>query len=225
VTGDELNCFLEINIVTKPSKSEDAAGGIVIVHCHVRGIVPTIHGNGQMADPANRFAQEALEIRKSKKRGGVLSDQEQDRLYKALFMGQLYLKDRKDMTVPCYPGENIEAMIRGGAKKSKGGTDALIGMSVVDDFPLIYDGPSSAEELWADERFRFFSMPMPRGGGARTVNCRCRFWPWEIKFEVMLDTQFVNPETLRKWLEDAGRQVGLSAWHPKYGRFIVVSVE
>jgi hypothetical protein len=180
--------------------------------------------NGQMADPANYYAIEAKSIRDEKKRGSSFTTEQADRYYKTLFIGQLYLKDRKKLAVPYWPAENVEAMIRSGAKKSKKGQSALVGITVVDDFPLIYDGPKSADALYDDERFRFTSMPMPAGGGPRTVNCRCRFQQWEFKFNVMLDTRVADPESLRRWLDDAGWQVGLSAWTPKYGRFEVVEV-
>ena len=199
-------------------------GRIVTKHCHIRGIVPCIMSNGQMADPANYYAQLSLETRAERKRGKAFTEEQGERYYKNLFVGQLYLKDRKKLTTPAWPAENVEAMIRRGAKKSKGGNDALIGITVIDDFPLIYDGPKDAEGLWNDERFPFYSMPLPKGGGARTVNCRCRFQQWEFKFNVLVDTRIINPDTLHKWLDDAGWQVGLSAWTPKYGRFEVVGV-
>lgn len=211
--------------MSKSETKELTGGRIVTLHCHIKGIVPTIMSNGHMADPANPFAIQAAAIRNEKKRGKSFTDEQSQRYYKTLFIGQLYLKDRKAMAVPCWPAENVEAMIRAGAKKSRAGQSALVGVSVIDDFPLIYDGPKTAEALWEDERFRFFSMPLPKGGGSRTVNCRCRFQQWEFKFDVLLDTRLADPTALAKWLEDAGWQVGLSAWAPKHGRFEVVSVE
>jgi hypothetical protein len=210
------------------SESEESVltnGRLITLRCHIAGIVPTIMSNGQMADPANYWAQLTAEIRSEKKRGKSFTQEQADRYYKALFTGQLYLKDRKNMAVPCWPAENVEAMIRGGAKKSRSGQAALVGVSVTDDFPLIYDGPKTADGLWDDGRFRFDSMPLPKGGGSRTVNCRARFFPWELKFDVLLDTRLADPSALRRWLEDAAWQVGLSAWTPKYGRFEVKAVE
>jgi hypothetical protein len=212
--------------VKKTQASEEATlsgGRIMTLQCHIRGVVPCIMSNGQMADPTNYWAQLCKEIRGEKKRGATFTQEQAARYNKALFTGQLYLKDAKNFAVPYWPSENVEAMIRGGAKKSRAGQQALIGVSVVDEFPLLYDGPKTAQGLWDDERFIFFSRV--HGSGGTTTNCRCRFQAWEFKFGVMLDTRMADVTTLRKWLDDAGWQVGLSAWAPKYGRFEVVSLE
>lgn len=197
-------------------------GRIVTLRCRIVGVVPAIMSNGQMADSTNYWAQLTAEIRAEKKRGKSFTQEQAERYNKALFTGQLYLKDTKNMAVPYWPAENVEAVIRSGAKKSRAGQQALIGVSVVDDFPLIYDGPKTADGLWKDERFVFYSRV--GGDGGTTTNCRCRFQQWSFEFDAMLDTRMANPESLRKWLDDAGWQVGLSAWHPKYGRFEVESV-
>ncbi len=200
-------------------------GRIVTVHCHIRGVVPTIQSNGQMSDPTNYWAQLSKEIRAEKKRGATFTQEQAERYNKALFIGQLYLKDAKGLSTPYWPAENVEAMIRSGAKKSRAGQQALIGVTVVDDFPLLYDGPKTAEGLWSDERFVFYSRVNAKGGGGTTTNCRCRFQQWEFEFQIMLDTRMADVTTLRKWLDDAAWQVGLSAWAPKYGRFEVISLE
>lgn len=207
------------------SKEKEIAteGRIVTLHCHIRGVVPCLMSNGQMADPTSYWAQTTKDIRGEKKRGATFTQEQAERYNKSLFIGQLYLKDAKNLAVPYWPAENVEAMIRSGAKKSRAGQQALIGVTVVDDFPLIYDGPKTAEGLWEDERFVFYSRV--HGSTGTTTNCRCRFQQWEFKFDVMLDTRMADPSTLRKWLDDAAWQVGLSAWSPKYGRFEVVSLE
>ena len=53
---------------------------------------------------------------------------------------------------------------------------------------------------------------------------RCRFSAWDFKFSLLLDRDQADVSDLRRWLEDAGAYIGLSAWTPKYGRFQVVSV-
>jgi len=196
-------------------------GRIVTLNCHIRGIVPCIMSNGAMADPTYHWAKAAREIKKGVKRGEIMTEKQADDYYHALFIGQLYLLDGK--TTPYWPSENVEGMIRRGAMKSKKGQVAKIALTVDDNFPLIYDGPKSAEELWADERFPFKSRIGGKNG--TTINCRCRFQQWEFKFSVLFDTTQADVSDFRRWLEDAGAYIGLSAWTPKFGRFVVVSVE
>jgi len=197
-------------------------GRLITLHCHIKGVVPTIMSNGQMAEETNWFAMAAKAVRKEKKRGDVFTMEQEERYYKYLFLGQLYLMDAEAMSTPYWPAENIEAMVRAGAKKSRDGQKALVGVTVVDDAPLIYDGPQEAEGLWEDKRFVFKSRI--GGPNGTTTNCRARFQQWELEFAARLDTRMADKETFVGWLTESSWQVGLSAWHPKYGRFEVLSV-
>lgn len=196
-------------------------GRIVTLQCHIRGVVPCIMSNGAMADPTYFWARAARDVKKGVRRGEVMTETQATNYYHALFMGQLYLLDGEN--TPYWPAENVEGMIRRGAMKSKKGQIAKIALNVDDNFPLIYDGPKSGEGLWNDERFVFKSRIGGKNG--TTINCRCRFQQWEFKFGLMLDTEQADPSDIRRWLEDAGSYIGLSAWTPKYGRFEVVSVK
>ena len=196
-------------------------GRIVTVQAHIQGIVPCIMANGAMADPTYHWAKAAREVKKGVKRGEVMTEKQAEDYYHALFIGQLYLLDGEK--TPYWPAENVEGMIRRGAMKSKKGQVAKIALTVDNNFPLLYDGPKTGEGLWADERFVFKSRIGGKNG--TTINCRCRFPQWEFKFSLLLDTEQANVSDLRRWLDDAGAYIGLSAWTPKYGRFSVVSLE
>ena len=208
--------------MSKQTEIETLSGGrIAILECHIRGIVPCIMANGAMADPTYHWAKLAREIKKGVKRGEVMTEQQARDYYHALFIGQLYLLDGK--VTPYWPSENVEGMIRRGAMKSKKGQVAKIAITVDDNAPLLYDGPKDGEGLWNDERFVFKSRIGGKNG--TTINCRCRFPEWEFKFRVLLDKGQADVSDLRRWLEDAGAYIGLSAWTPKHGRFSVISVK
>jgi hypothetical protein len=207
--------------MTKTATETMTGGQIVTLSCHIRGIVPTIMANGVMADPTYHWAKQAREIKKGVKRGEVMTEKQANDYFHALFVGQLYLLDGN--STPYWPAENVEGMLRRGAMKSKKGQVAKIALTVDDNFPLLYDGPKSAEGLWNDERFVFKSRIGGKNG--TTINCRCRFPQWEFKFSAMFDAGQADVADFERWLTDAGAYIGLSAWTPKYGRFEVVSVE
>jgi hypothetical protein len=211
--------------MTKSASAEATltAGRIVTLDCHIRGIVPAIMSNGAMADPTYFWAKTAREIKKGVKRGEVMTEQQASLYYHALFVGQLYLLDGK--SDPYWPAENVEGMIRRGAMKSQKGPTAKIAITVDDNFPLLYDGPKDAESLWADGDGQFVFKSRIGGKNGTTINCRCRFPVWEFKFSLLLDREQADASDVRRWLEDAGSYIGLSAWTPKYGRFEVVSVQ
>lgn len=208
---------------SKDTATTMTGGRIASVDCHIRGIVPTIMSNGAMADPTYHWAKVARDVKKGVKRGDVMTEQQASEYYHALFIGQLYLLDGQ--TTPYWPAENVEGMIRRGAMKCKKGQVAKIAITVDDNFPLLYDGPKNAEELWGGGESPFVFKSRIGGKNGTTINCRCRFPQWEFKFSLLLDREQADVSDLRDWLTKAGAYVGLSAWTPKYGRFEVVSVK
>jgi hypothetical protein len=48
------------------------------------------------------------------------------------------------------------------------------------------------------------------------------FRTWALKFEVSFNADLVNPEQIQLAVEDAGAQVGLCDYRPKFGRFQIV---
>lgn len=123
--------------------------------------------------------------------------------------------------VPCWPGQNIERMIKSAAVIDRKGKDIDRALQVRDDPPLIYEGPKDVEGLWADKRFVFTNLvtnPSTRGHLPRT---RPRFDVWALRFVVEYKPKFINVDALRRFIEYAGEAIGLSDWRPKYGQFVV----
>ena len=190
---------------------------LVLVRFHVRGLVPTIMHNGRLADPMNKWSR-ALKAAVAKK--SKMTDEERINAFRIEFMGSLYT-DKKGQ--PAWPGENIEAMIRGGARMSREGKNVEKGLQSDGYWPLIYDGPKNADELWELEHHRKISTVVVNK--SRVQRCRPIFPEWELKFDVQYDPEHIeNLATLRGWVEAAGRDLGLSDWRPKYGRFELLKV-
>lgn len=176
------------------------------------GLTGTILHNGQLADPMNRFAK-ALKVISGKKK-----KQEEDyiAMAKIEFMGSFYVgQDGR----PGWPGENIEAMICAGAKKSKEGQVSKMAIFVDALCPLIYKGPTDLEELWAKDEFRIAALV--KVGMSRVMRTRPIIRQWELVVPVQYDPSLVDRAVVMKWVEVAGQQVGLSDWRPRYGRFTV----
>lgn len=153
-----------------------------------------------------------------KKISGKRSKTEADfeELARLEFQGSLYWSKEYG---PCLPGLVLEAAIINGAKKSKDGMKAKAGMFIEENPKLEYDGPRTREELWKDENFRFVAPVVVNR--ARIMRTRPIFNNWSVKFNVSYDDSQVDESQVLKWLEDAGQQVGLCDWRPRYGRFEV----
>jgi hypothetical protein len=180
----------------------------------VEGIAPLIMHNGQLCDPCNAIVRsmKLITAKKNKK-----TDSDLEELARLEFMGGLYVNEEG---APIVPGEMIEAAIRDGARKSRQGKDSLSGIISDGNWPVIYDGPKTAEELWDDSRFRD-ARPVAVNK-ARIIRMRPKFPKWKLNFDVSYLEDVVNKKDVMKWVEEAGRIVGIGDFRPRFGRFAIV---
>lgn len=174
------------------------------------GVTPLLMHNGQMADPMNAFAR--LKAQVSKKRAKTDADFEE--LARLEFLGGLY---HRVETGPGIPGEMIEATLINAAKKSRKGMQAKAGLISEGFWPLEYDGPRVAEDLWEDEKFRLTIGV--RQQNQRIMRTRPRFFPWACEFEVEYLPDQLNEREITEFVQVAGRLVGFGDWRPRCGRF------
>ena len=178
------------------------------------GVAPLLMHNGSLAIPSNTYAKKIKEI--SSKRNKTDADFEQ--MAKLEWFGGLYLSNKE----PCIPGYVFEASIigkGGAARKERMGKEAAVGVWVVKDFPLQYDGPKDPYELWEIESFRF-QIPV-RVKTSSVLRTRAIFHEWAADISLQFDPELVDEESVRRWIEVSGRLVGLMDWRPRYGRFRV----
>jgi hypothetical protein len=180
----------------------------------ITGITPTIMHNGQLANPLNRWARAIKEITGKRKK----SEEDMEAIARLEFLGSLYLLDG-DSGAPCWPGVNIEIMLRDAARLEKRGKDVMRSVWVPDDAPLVYDGPKAPEKLWEIERFRDIRSAVV--SGRRIVRCRPVFHDWKLEFAVQFSAEAVNPDDVARWVRIASSSIGLSDFRPRYGRFNV----
>jgi hypothetical protein len=188
---------------------------IETLNFRIRGTAPLLMHNGQLADPANKWARAIKEI--SSKRSKTEADYEA--MARLEWMGSLYLNHKG----PIIPGRVLEGSLigkGGAARKQRMGKQAAVGLYVVRNFPLEYDGPREPEELWNDERFR--SQELVVVNQSRIMRTRPIFEEWDATVSFEVDTDFVNVEDATLWMSIAGRECGLMDWRPKYGRFEVI---
>jgi len=185
---------------------------------HLKGLVPLIVHNGQMADPTNEIVMRIKDIEKQKKRGENLSPKLAEEKKKLQFLGSLYLNEKGK---PVLPGEGIEAAFRSFARKRKKGKDSEYAIVCDDDPEIIYDGPKDPEKMFKEKRFVFTKLVGIQR--SRVVATRCRFPEWELKFTLNYMPEVFAREQVIDLMEIGGKYVGMFDWRPKYGRFEVLS--
>lgn len=182
----------------------------------IKGLVPLLQHNGQLADPMNEFVREMKKI--TRKPAKQKTDNDHAELARLEFLGGLYLDDKGE---PCIPGENLEAMLVDAARKQRLGKQAEAAIICDGNFPLLYDGPRDPDALWEDGRFRFTKGAKPPGQG-RVMRTRPIFRSWFLVFDIMFDDAILDRGQVRDLVIASGG-VGLCDWTPRYGRFEVVS--
>lgn len=175
---------------------------------------PLIQHNGQTASPINKWAKLIKQI--SSKRAKTDADYEE--MARLEFMAGLYMGSDG----PIIPQSTIDAVLIAGAKKSKEGQIAKGGVFCTGHARLEYDGPRTADELWADDRFRFATIV--RVQQARVERMRPRFEDWSATISLNYEPSVVNLARLQDWLTIAGTQIGIGDWRPQNGRFTVERV-
>jgi hypothetical protein len=189
----------------------------VYQHLSVRivGDTPFIPHNGQLSDPLNPFSQKIKTI--SGKRKKVAADYED--MAELEFLGALYMDDGK----PCIPAEMLEAVINGGARKSKQGKQASAAVFVKNPGTLEYDGPTDPNALWKNKNF-VLRVPV-RVQQASVMRTRPIFRKWASTFVVDINTDLAEVRDVLEWIKTAGAEMGVGDWRPQkrghYGLFVL----
>lgn len=176
--------------------------------------------NGQTADPRNHFSKAMKEISGKRKK----TDADLDQLALIEFLAGLYVEDG-DIVLPDHV---IESAIVAGAKKSKSGVQAKTAVFVTKGASLEFDGkPDVINSDTLKELFECGQYHLSAGvkvGTSKVIRTRPCLRRWSATIELEYDDEFVNRSQVVGFVRDAGRQVGLCDWRPKYGRFEVEEV-
>jgi hypothetical protein len=178
----------------------------------ITGVSPLLMHNGQLVDPLNYYSMRLKEVTKKK----MKTDADHAEMGRIEFYGGLYLSAGE----PCLPGEMIEAVLIRGAMKEKRGPAAKAGILVDENPALIYSGPRTPDELWADEKFRL--RVAAKVGQSKVMRTRPKFDEWSAELNVKFLPSLLNAKEIRSFLVTAGEQIGVGDWRPRFGRFEVI---
>lgn len=175
------------------------------------GTAPLLQHNARLSDPLDP-ATKALKRASSKR---TKTDDDHALVAEAEFRGSLYI----DPDIgPYIPGENIAAALFEGAKLNKLGVKVKRGMFIETDVnPLAYNGPRTADGLWADMNFRHRASV--KVGTARVIRTRPVFSGWTSSCDGVIDETQLDLDLLQQIASNAGAFIGLGDWRPRFGRF------
>ena len=73
--------------------------------------------------------------------------------------------------------------------------------------------------MWGDDQYK--DIRGVKVGTARVMRCRPIFRKWSIVVDIKYNPEMANEADVAKAMADAGQQVGLGDFRPKFGRFEV----
>lgn len=183
-----------------------------IEHISLRliGVGSMLMHSSQMADPLSPAAK-ALAAITSKR---LKTEADHARIAELEWHGSLWLHEGQ----PCLPARCIKRVCVDGAKKRNKGKTAQAAFQPDGPALLEYDGPSSLEQLWNDERFRH--RQMVRVHDLLTPRTRPCFPAWSARITGTFITTMLNRTEVFEFFKLAGVH-GLGDYRPEFGRFIV----
>jgi hypothetical protein len=175
-----------------------------------QGVAPLCLHSGELANPLSPAAKRIKKLSSKRRK----TDEDLLDLAKVEWEGSFYWSDDYG---PCVPIDNVYSTTVNGARKSKMGKEATLGIFIeglknFGDAALIkleYDGPRSMEELWGDGNSPFVYSKLVTLNRSRIVRTRPIFPQWSIRFRTKFDANVINRESVIKSMEDAGFYIGL----------------
>jgi hypothetical protein len=180
----------------------------------IEGVAPLLMHNGQLANPLNPLVKQMKAITGIRKK----SDDNHLELSRLEFRASLYVSPKGEIEIP---SEVLESCLIEGAKKSKLGKQFKSSICIMENSVLDYGEKLTVDQLW-ERSEDFVDVRGVKVGTSRVMRTRPIFRNWKLEFEVHYNAELVNPEQITLAVEDAGVQVGLCDYRPKFGRFQVV---
>lgn len=176
----------------------------------ITGIRPLLMNADTLSDPLHpKTKAHKLLTAKRKK-----TDENHEEIARSSWEACMYHDEKLG---PFMPGNNFEATLINAAKLSKLGTTFKRAVEVLEfKCPLEYSGPRDFDGLWNKG---FVDGRSVKQQQAKIIRYRPRFEEWSFTCTIKYNSDTVDRGTLLKVIEDAGEQIGICDYRPKYGRF------
>ena len=189
----------------------------------IEGTSPIIQHSAAGLDPLLPINEEKRQI--TSRKGSNRTPTDDARLRQLETVTSLWLDANEQPTVPA---SAIRAVIEKGARKLKQGTDVREGL-VVTDTQFQYDTTRYGTTVAELQDSTQFTIPVVVQR-SRVLRTRAKFdLDWSCIFNLDGDDELVSKDKLDKWLDIAGRRIGLGDWRPEksgeFGRFRVGTIE
>lgn len=167
--------------------------------------------NSRLADPLDPIVKDIKKITSKRKK----TDADHQEIARLEFMGGLYMTEGG----PILPSKWVDGVILSAAKKLREGPLVKAGFYCLSDARLEYDGPRTADEMWAKGANHLWRRDVSRLNRVSIMRTRPYFQDWSAQIECCYEDTLVNESQVDEWILIAGTQLGIGDWRPRYGRF------
>jgi len=177
---------------------------------------PALMASERLVNPNDPITKELAKYTGKRKK----TEEDNAEILRLKFLGSLYYDDSVGIY---WPGINLWASLRDGAKLSKRGQQIIRGAIVLEEFmPLKYKGPKEPEKLYKDPMF----VDVRSGvlSGRRVMTCRPIFREWECEATIVYDSGIVNHDDLISIANDAGQFSRMGTFRQRFGRYTVEEI-
>ena len=195
----------------------------MLYRIRIEGVSSLIMHSAAGLDPLLPINIEKAEI--TRKRGSNRTQADDARLRELETIGSFWLDPEGQPTIPA---SAVRSVIETGARKLKMGPQVREGL-IVTDTEFEYDEATYGTTLDELAKSTQHTVPVVLQRN-RILRTRAKFdLPWACEFAVDGDDELVSTEHLGRWLDIAGRRIGLGDWRPEksgvYGRFAMASID
>jgi len=185
------------------------------------GIRPLLLSRGEGANPFDEQGRKIKTVSQKRKK----TDEDHELLARMQFESSAYYDEQIGIYMPV---DNLMKCCENGAAKYKESSLVKAGLLIkgfvgkeLDNgaAKIIYNGPKTINELYADKRFVSLRMGKIPGSKTSILVARPIFETWSIEF--LCEYSGFTKERLIDYWTAAGRLVGIGAWRPRHGLFNV----
>lgn len=184
----------------------------------IKGIRPIIMHSAAGIDPKHPAQIEKAEL--VAKKGSNRTESDDARIREIECSLAIWYDEHGNPTIPATA---IRATIEKASRKFKQGPDVREGLIVhnIDTFEFDRERYGESESEW--RQTMQFTVPVVVQR-SRIMRTRAKIdEPWACEFTLDVDEELVDQPKLDRWLDVAGRRIGLGDWRPEksgnYGRF------
>ena len=126
---------------------------------------------------------------------------------------------------PAVPTEYLIRSVQEAAKASKMGKQVSQSVTPADDelIFLDYEGTKDASEMWEDPYGRFVDCRSVRIGTSKIMRNRVRIPSgYTGAASLLIDTSLIDIDSVKNFIIDAGRRIGIGDFRVKFGKFKVL---